>query len=296
MPKETASRWSESRYTNLAVPSYVPSEALVHEDGQFMRAFLLRALATDMQRMLAAHTYDAYFRNILLKPEYDGNGNRTNTPENVVMEKRLRVMDDISKLLRTYVELAEYAANKSKDINHRIYFTPDQIETGDYGALIGPRGQVHQDLEKETNCHIVLVGRGITNPLKDTNPNAAAMALEDPHVRITAKTEEDLQKAAEKIEWILSDEPDAVEFRENNRRRMAQVDGRYDPRTWMTMAEKKKKAAAQKAAAAAAAAGESDNGAEVGKKRPREEGGVEAASAEEDDDDDTELNELLDDL
>lgn len=296
MPKETASRWSESRYTNFAVPSYVPSEALVHEDGQFMRAFLLRALATDMQRMLAAHTCDAYFRNILLKPEYDGNGNRTNTPENVVMEKRLRVMDDISKLLRTYVELAEYAANKSKDINHRIYFTPDQIETGDYGALIGPRGQVHQDLEKETNCHIVLVGRGITNPLKDTNPNAAAMALEDPHVRITAKTEEDLQKAAEKIEWILSDEPDAVEFRENNRRRMAQVDGRYDPRTWMTMAEKKKKAAAQKAAAAAAAAGESDDGAEAGKKRPREEGGVEAASAEEDDDDDTELNELLDDL
>ncbi|KPI90602.1 putative branch point binding protein [Leptomonas seymouri] len=285
MPKETTSRWSEVRYTNLHIPSYVPSEALVAEDGQFMRAFLLRVLATDMQRMLAAHTCDMYFCNTPLEPEYDANGNRTNTPEDVVMEKRLRVMDDISKLLRTYVERAEYAASKSKDINHRIYFTHDQIETGDYGALIGPRGQVHQDLEKETNCHIVLVGRGITNPLKDTNPNAAAMALEDPHVRITAKTEEDLQKAAEKIEWILSDEPDAVEFRENNRRRMAQVDGRYDPRTWMTVAEKKK-AAAQKAAAAAG-----ENGAEVGTKRPREAGGAEAAE-----EDDAELNEFLEDL
>ncbi|KPA81635.1 putative branch point binding protein [Leptomonas pyrrhocoris] len=288
MPKETTSRWSDVRYTNLNIPSYVPSEALVAEDGQFIRAFLLRVLATDMQRMLATHTCDAYFCNIPLEPEYDANGNRTNTPEDVVMEKRLRVMDDISKLLRTYVERAEYAANKSKDINHRIYFTHEQIETGDYGALIGPRGQVHQDLEKETKCHIVLVGRGITNPLKDTNPNAAAMALEDPHVRITAKTEEDLQKAAEKIEWILSDEPDAVEFRENNRRHMAQVDGRYDPRTWMTVAEKKK-AAAQKAAAAA---GAGEGGAEVGKKRPREEGGAEAAEAEED----AELNEFLEDL
>ncbi|CBZ26402.1 putative branch point binding protein [Leishmania mexicana MHOM/GT/2001/U1103] len=289
MPKETASRWSESRYTNLQVPSYVPSEALMHEDGQFLRAFLLRVLANDMQRMLATNTCAAYFRNIPLEPEYDANGNRTNTPENVVMEKRLHVMDDISKLLRTYVERAEYAANKSKDINRRIYFTAEQIETGDYGALIGPRGLVHQQLEKETNCHIVLVGRGITNPLKDTNPNAAAMALEDPHVRITATTEEDLQTAAERIEWILSDEPEAVEFRENNRRRMAQVDGRYDPRTWMTAAEKRKKAAAEKAAAAGgAAAGEDETGAEKGRKREREEAPVE--------EEDTELNEFLEDL
>lgn len=264
----------------------------MHEDGQFMRAFLLRVLATDMQRMLAARTCEGYFRNIPIEPEYDENGNRTNTPEDVVMDKRLRVMDDISRLLRTYVERAEYAANKSKDINHRIYFTPEQIETGDYGALIGPRGQVHQDLEKKTNCHIVLVGRGITNPLKDTNPNAATMALEDPHVRITAKTEEDLQKASEEIERILSDDPESVRFREDNRRRMAQVDGRYDPRTWMTVAEKKQKAAAQKAAAAAAAAGPGDGegGAEAGKKRRREDGDAEG------EEDDAELNEFLEDL
>ncbi|KAK7194036.1 branch point binding protein [Novymonas esmeraldas] len=288
MSRERPSRWSESRYTNLQIPSYIPSEALMHEDGQFVRAFLLRVLANDMQRMIATNTCDAYFRNIPLEPEYDGNGNRVNTAENVVMEKRLRVMDDISKLLRTYVERAEYAANKSKDINRRIYFTAEQIETGDYGALIGPRGLVHQQLEKETNCHIVLVGRGITNPLKDTNPNAATMALEDPHVRITATTEEDLQNAAERIEWILSDEPEAVEFRENNRRRMAQVDGRYDPRTWMTAAEKRKKAAAEKAAAAGAADGDDAAGAEKGRKRERAE-----APAEEED---AELNEFLEDL
>lgn len=287
MPKETISRWSEGRYTNLQVPSYVPSEALMLEDGQFLRAFLLRVLANDMQRMIATNSCDAYFCNTPLEPEYDASGNRTNTPENVVMEKRLRVMDDISKMLRTYVERAEYAANKSKDIQRRIYFTAEQMESGDHGALIGPRGMVHQQLEKDTNCRIVLVGRGITNPLKDTNPNAATMALEDPHVRITATSEEDLQKAAESIEWILSDEPEAVEFRENNRRRTAQVEGRYDPRTWMTAAEKRKKAAAEKAAAGEAAGG-GEAGTEAGRKREREE-----APAEEED---AELNEFLEDL
>lgn len=246
MAKVPRSRWSESRYTNIQVPSYVPPEALLHEEGQFIRAFLLRVMANDMQRLIATNSCPSYFQNIPLEPEYDANGNRTNTPENVLGEKRLHVMDDIGKLLRTYVERADYAAAKSKDITRRIYFTAVQMETGEYGALIGARGLVHQQLEKETNCHIVLAGRGITNPLKDTNPNAAAMALEDPHVRITATNEADLQKAAERVEWILSDDPEAVEFREKNRRRTAQVEGRYDPRTWMTLADRKAAAAASK--------------------------------------------------
>lgn len=73
--------------------------------------------------------------------------------------------------------------------------------------------------------------------MKDTNVNAAAMAMEDPHVRITATNEHDLQVAAERVEWILSDDPEAIEFREKNRRRMAQVEGRYDPRTWVSSPE-----------------------------------------------------------
>lgn len=230
MSKETKSRWSESRYTNMEIPSYIPSEALVYEKGQFLRAFLLRVLAIDMQRFLSTEMCDEYFLNINITPQYDADGNRSNTPAMLVAEKRLQVLDEIGRLNRTYVDRNKDA--KAKDLIRRIYFTDEQMATGAWGALLGARGAVQQQLEKETHCKIALSGRGITNPLKDRNPNAAQLALEDPHVRITATNEADLQTAAERIEWILSDDPEAEDFREKNRRRTAQVEGRFDPRTW----------------------------------------------------------------
>lgn len=226
------SRWSSSRYTNMEITSYIPPEAMVYENGQFLRAFLLRVLSIDMQRMLAADSCDQYFANIPITPEYDASGNRTNMPAAMIAEKRLQLIDEVGRLNRTYVDRERDA--KSKDLTRKVLFSAEQMETGAWGALLGARGAVHQQLEKETRCKIALAGRGITNPLKDSNPNANKLALEDPHVRITASNEADLQTAAERIEWILSDDPEAEEFREKNRRRMAQVEGRYDPRTWQS--------------------------------------------------------------
>lgn len=275
MSDKTASRWSVGRYNDLEIPTYIPSEALLHEHGQFLRAFLLRVLVTDLQRLLTTNGCEQCFVNAPLTPEYDSDGNRSNTPEAVISERRMRAMDDIGKLLRAFVDRAEQA--KSQEITRRIYLTPELMSTGAWGAIIGARGMVHQQLEKETKCRIVLVGRDITNPLKDTNANAAAMALEDPHVRIIAPNEQQLQLAAERIEWILSDDPEAVEFRERNRRRTAQVEGRYDPRTWVS--------------SSAAAAGQPG----VGAKRGRTEEAP-AAAKESAEEVDAELDELLEDL
>ncbi|EPY24616.1 branch point binding protein [Strigomonas culicis] len=223
------SRWSTNRYTNINFPSYIPSEALVCEQGQFLRAFLLRVLAFDLQRLIATNACADYFTNIPLQPEYDGKGNRTNTPENVIWDKRAGIIDELGRLLRTYVERSD--ANK-KDILRKVYFTQEHMDAGAWGAILGARGSVHQQLEKDTRCKIVLAGRGITNTMKDTSPAAMAAAMEDPHIRITAANEEDLQAAVERLEWMLSDDPEAEALREKNRRRIAQVEGRYDPRTW----------------------------------------------------------------
>uniref|UniRef100_A0A0A9WAQ2 Branchpoint-bridging protein n=1 Tax=Lygus hesperus TaxID=30085 RepID=A0A0A9WAQ2_LYGHE len=112
----------------------------------------------------------------------------------VLGEKRLNVIGEIGKMLHSHVERTD--AQNKKEISHKIYFTQEQMASGSWGAILGARGSVHQQLEKETKCKIVLIGRGITNPLKDTNANAAAMAMEDPHARITAGNEHDLQVAA----------------------------------------------------------------------------------------------------
>lgn len=122
--------------------------------------------------------------------------------------------------------------------------------------------------------------------MKDTNVNAAAMAMEDPHVRITASNEHDLQVAAERVEWILSDDPEAIEFREKNRRRMAQVEGRYDPRTWVSSPEYIK--ATSNANINNSAGSGSNNTNNSGAKRGRDD--------KHDVIDDEELNDLIGDL
>nr|CCC94040.1 putative branch point binding protein [Trypanosoma congolense IL3000] len=231
------SRWSSERYTNLHIPSYIPPELLLYDEGQFLRAFLLRVLSIDLNRFIETRRCEDYFTNIPVTPIYNAEGQRTNTPDELVADKRLKVMDELTNLLRQHSEL-EMQAKYQKGIVRKRYFSKEEMDNGAYGAILGARGMVHQELERTTNCKIVLAGRGITNPLKDTSGNAAQIALEEPHARITAPTEQALQHAMERIEWILSDDPEALEFRENNRRRMAQIEGRYDPRTWVSLTEK----------------------------------------------------------
>lgn len=266
-PVKKVSRWSSTRYTNMHIPSYIPPEALVMENGQFLHAFLLRALDSDILRLLATDSAADYYVNLPLTPQYDAAGNRTNTPANLLEEKRRQLLSNLGKLLNAYTTIE---SGKSREITRKVYFTAEQMDTGAWGAIIGARGAVHQQLEKETNCRIVLAGRGITNPLKDLSGNAAALAMEEPHARLTAESEESLQKAAERIEWILSDDPEAEDFREQNRRRTAQVEGRYNPRTWVTAAEKR---AAEEAARDPTAAG-------PGAKRGREEAAAEEEDAD----------------
>ncbi|KAG8348755.1 KH domain [Trypanosoma vivax] len=236
--KQRPSRWSTERYTNLYIPNYIPPELLIYDEGQFLKAFLLRVLSVDLNRFIETKRCDDYFINLPIVPEYNSEGHRTNATEDLVAEKRLKVMDELTNLLRLHSELG-MQAKAPKEIMRKRFFTREEMENGAYGAILGARGMVHQELEQTTKCKIVLAGRGITNPLKDTSANAARMALEDPHVRITASSEQALQHAMQRIEWILSDDPEAQEFRENNRKRMAQIEGRYDPRTWVSSVEKR---------------------------------------------------------
>lgn len=270
-----ASRWSENRYHNLDIPSYIPPESFSYLSGHFMRAFRLRAIIHDFQRILSTDSCDACYVNIPLTPVYNDKGERTNTPYNLISEKRLRAITELSGMLSLFDERSSAEMKGGKEVFRKIRFTKEQVMLGAWGALLGARGAIHQQLEKQYNCRIILAGRGITDPTKDPSASAAIWALEDPHVRISAATEEDLQSAAERIEWILSDAPEAVAFREMNRKRTAKVEGFYDPRTWV---DKSKAAATAAAAGGANAGGKMASGGDGtmdpksnGRKREREE-------------------------
>lgn len=277
----SSSRWSTTRYTNTEIPSYVPAEAFTFLNGQFLRAFRLRAIVHDLQRLLKTQTCDQYFVNIPLTPTYDETtGERNNTPYQLLSEKRVKAITELSSMHRLFDDRLSDTRG-GKEILRKIRFTKEQMDSGAWGAIIGARGMVHQKLEKEFQCRIVLAGRGITDPMKDSNFNAVTWAYEDPHVRLSAASEQNLQAAAERIEWILSDDPEAVEFREQNRRRTAQVEGRYDPRTWVSATDRAKAAAAG-SASSTAEGGTTAGASGVGHKRGREHATEEEAEKDDD--------------
>ena len=231
------SRWSDERYTNPQIPSYIPPEMLLMNEGKLCKAFLMRCALLDCNRLIDSNSADEYFAHTVITPEYDRYGYRTNTPENLLQAKKRSIMEELSNMLKLHRELT--AANGggsggTKEIVKKRYFTREEMELGAYGALLGARGSVHQELEKTTRCKIVLAGKGITDSKIDNSANAQLLAQEEPHARVTAPNEKALQAAMERIEWILSDDPEALAFRENNRKKMAKIDGRYNPDTWVT--------------------------------------------------------------
>jgi hypothetical protein len=231
-----SSRWSADKFTNPLIPSYVPPELLLLNKGSLCEAFLLRCLMIDCNRMIDSGIADEYFQRVVIIPEYDRYGNRTNTPENLLQAKKRGAMEKLANLLKVHRDLTSSggAGGGNKELVQKRYFTREEMELGAYGALLGARGSVHQELEKTTRCKIVLAGRGITDSKIDMSANAQQLALEEPHARVTAPNEKALQACMERIEWILSDDPEALAFRENNRKKMAKIDGRYNPDTWVS--------------------------------------------------------------
>ena len=233
----TSLRWSEDRYSNPQIPNYIPPEMFLLGNGAALYAFTTRATLTDTKRMLDRQAEDQYFmrRNGVLKvtPKFDGSGRRTNSFAQILTEKQARLQRDFTDMARSVLNVPG-GLNDSKQIVKKIYFTEKQLENKSHGAIIGARGATHQQLQRETRCKVVIGGRGMTDVIKEVNlrdrQNAEEMAQDRPHVRITAPNEKCLQDCVERIEWMLSDLPDAIKLRDDNRIKLAIANfGSYQP-------------------------------------------------------------------
>jgi hypothetical protein len=224
-----ANGWSVCRFTNQNIPTYIPPEAVLLDEGHFLKSFLLRCQLYDVNRVIETNSCEKYlaFKGDI-DPEYDKAGNRTNTPDQILQDMKTKCMTELTESLKKHKEAVSGATSAStlKEIVFKRYFSADEMQQGAYGAILGARGSVHQSLERETKCRVVLAGKGITDLKKDTSDAALKAVEEEPHARISAPHEKALQECVQKIDWILSDEPAAHEFRENNRRKMAHADGK----------------------------------------------------------------------
>eukprot|EP00672_Neobodo_designis_P026134 CAMPEP_0174828994 /NCGR_PEP_ID=MMETSP1114-20130205/1654_1 /TAXON_ID=312471 /ORGANISM="Neobodo designis, Strain CCAP 1951/1" /LENGTH=299 /DNA_ID=CAMNT_0016062727 /DNA_START=36 /DNA_END=935 /DNA_ORIENTATION=- len=267
-----ASRWSDGKYFNQNVPSYVPSELIIFDNGAALDVFLQRAHIEDARRLSErADDPSVYFlrRNgpMHVEPRFDSAGNRVNSYAQLLKDKREALQKVFHERARRFNKTS-YRGDR--EIVKKIFFTQKQFDEKAYGAILGSRGATHKMLERETNCRIVLGGKGITLGDKAINlrnyERTQEMMNERPHCRITAPSEAALQKAVERVEWILSDTPDAIRFRDKMRMQLAKDNGTFDAATWeptpipgqTTTVAGAAKAAGDAAAGGAAAGGDED--------------------------------------
>jgi hypothetical protein len=237
------SRFSAAKYHNPIVPTYLPPEFILHDNGNALESFLLRATAADAKRLLDYNRPEEYFMRgagepLKVAPKYDLSGRRTNTYQQMLEDQRDKLDKDMQEKLKRVQAIMAAGSGliAEREIVKKVYFTEEQMESRAYGAILGARGATHQKLEKETSTHIVLAGKGITDVRKKVNmrdeQRSAEMAEERPHCRITGTSEKSIQLAVQKVEWILSDDPEAIQFRDDNRRNLAMINGTYNAETW----------------------------------------------------------------
>eukprot|EP01063_Lacrimia_lanifica_P020235 TRINITY_DN27565_c0_g1_i1.p2 TRINITY_DN27565_c0_g1~~TRINITY_DN27565_c0_g1_i1.p2 ORF type:complete len:303 (+),score=111.30 TRINITY_DN27565_c0_g1_i1:60-968(+) len=224
-------RWSEDRKHSPHVPVYVPPELFKVCEGNAMEAFLMRAALADMTRFQEQKKEVEWYERKRKRddtPTYNAKGERVNTPQMQFKEKRTKLLNGILALSS---KLNQKQAATDTRIVKKIYFTKEQMASRAYGAILGARGRTHQELEKSTGCKISLMGRGISDQLKNkSGPGGGEMrAGEDdtPHCHITAPDEESLRKCVERVEFIISDRPEAVEFRNEKRKEVAILNGTF---------------------------------------------------------------------
>jgi len=238
--KRGTSRWSEAKYCNPRVPSYVPPELILWGEGKPLQVFLNKARIEDMKRLHYAHADGVFF----MRKDGELPEGFTGWPRHALEEaiqRREEEFEHERRVVNEALAAREVAAlqtgelaNKRRKmlgslsnnleytrdgrIIHRIFFSRRVMDNRLYAAILGSRGTTHRLLEKETGCKISLGGRGITdmrNLREGTDIEEARRLLSfEPHCQILAPSELHLQRAIERVEFLVSDDPEAEELRE----------------------------------------------------------------------------------
>jgi len=140
------------------------------------------------------------------EPIYNHEGIRINTRE---VRMRNKLSDQKKQLLDEMLRLrplnsgggALLQAASGKVIQRKIYMPVKDFPGRNFiGLIIGPRGNTQKRLEQESNCKISIRGKGSVKAGRQGKPEDEQDEL---HVIITGESEENVDKAAEKVEELL---------------------------------------------------------------------------------------------
>eukprot|EP00744_Colponema_vietnamica_P009332 GILI01013281.1.p2 GENE.GILI01013281.1~~GILI01013281.1.p2 ORF type:complete len:205 (-),score=43.88 GILI01013281.1:41-655(-) len=167
-----------------------------------------------------------------IKATFDSKGNRVNTAAEMLTERNTRNLEYLKRQLAKFKD----ETVREGEVSRKYFFKPQHISM--IGSLFGARGETQKKLVRDAGVlRIEFAGRGLTKRQKKFNAirgldKADELESEEPHAFIVGYDEASVGRAIERIEWLLSDTPDAVATRENNRVQLMVKDGTYDALTY----------------------------------------------------------------
>eukprot|EP00462_Mataza_sp_D1_P021268 CAMPEP_0175138916 /NCGR_PEP_ID=MMETSP0087-20121206/10610_1 /TAXON_ID=136419 /ORGANISM="Unknown Unknown, Strain D1" /LENGTH=508 /DNA_ID=CAMNT_0016421863 /DNA_START=63 /DNA_END=1585 /DNA_ORIENTATION=- len=160
------------------------------------------------------------------EPIYNSEGKRINTR---TQRRQSSLAKERTALLERAMALSpEFQALKKQGRQSKKIFIP-QAEHPDYnfiGLIIGPRGNTHRRMEKESNTKISIRGKGAHKSGRGVKPGNVESDNEPLHVWIQGENQESVDMAAEMIEKLLKPmDEDNNAHKAKQLRELAQING-----------------------------------------------------------------------
>eukprot|EP00005_Dracoamoeba_jomungandri_P010833 CAMPEP_0174275300 /NCGR_PEP_ID=MMETSP0439-20130205/59750_1 /TAXON_ID=0 /ORGANISM="Stereomyxa ramosa, Strain Chinc5" /LENGTH=349 /DNA_ID=CAMNT_0015367391 /DNA_START=282 /DNA_END=1331 /DNA_ORIENTATION=+ len=204
-------------------------------------AFLVRVRIEEITHQLTTGNIpglaDSDRRSPSPPPQYDPlTGKRTNTREQRIKQKlqleRQSLIQTATKVNPLFKPPADYrpiSVKKTKKILIPVDKYPDY---NFIGLIIGPRGDTHKQLERESGAKISIRGKGSQ---KDGQFGKNPGDDEELHVLVTADTDKQLEKAAFLVRKLLVPMDDEVnEHKQLQLRKLADYNGTLRENNWNT--------------------------------------------------------------
>jgi len=207
---------------------------LTHEQRQELAVLQMKLRTVQERTVNFAAEFDKWMRDperpASPPPIYGPDGKRANTAEVRFRQALERERSDLLKAMRALrPEAARALGDDPPKPTRKLYIPVKEYPNVCFmGLILGPRGNHHKRMEKDSGCRIRIRGKGSLREGsrgKDTTRDAED-EKDDLHVYIEGPTEEAVRAAAEMVEPLLNPESRAVdELKEKHQLELAEING-----------------------------------------------------------------------
>ena len=233
--RKRKSRWGAAEDKVVGPLKTLPADLTDDQRKQYLIQFKIEEITQKLRSGELGIPADVTERSPSPEPIYNSEGKRLNTRE---FRVRKQLEEERHGLIKTAVEEipnykppVDYKPPTAK-ICDKVFIPAERNPAVNFiGLLIGPRGNTLKRLEKETNCKIIIRGKGSVKEGKVGRVPGQLMPGEDEplHALITGPTEEEVKKGKQVVAKIVQEGiecPDSAnELRRTQLRELAELNG-----------------------------------------------------------------------